>query len=116
MLNKRRDKRVPLAATAVIKYALEENAKPIQTWIADISLSGIGVYSNGPIREGAGLSIDVIFISAEGQKRTASLQGNTIYTREMGGMYFIGIEFDEEINPARQPALHERLRNILSCN
>lgn len=103
MITERRHKRVPLDVTAVIKYVHDENVKPLQALIADISLSGIGLYSNRPIRESTGLSIEVIFMSAEGQMRTASLQGDTVYTRDMGGIYFIGTEFDDEINPARQP-------------
>ncbi|HWR57578.1 MAG TPA: PilZ domain-containing protein [Thermodesulfovibrionales bacterium] len=114
MINKRRHKRVPLAATAVIEYALEKDARPIKALIADISLSGVGIYSDRPMREGSGSSIEITFISAEGLTRTSSMQGNAVYTREIGDMYFIGIEFDEEINQERQPFLHDHLRNILS--
>jgi len=32
----------------------------------------------------------------------------------MGGMYFIGIEFDEEINPIKQPSVHEHLQKVLT--
>jgi len=57
MIDKRRHKRVPLAASASIKYTSGESPERILAMIADISLSGIGVYSDKRIREGAGLSI-----------------------------------------------------------
>ena len=114
MINKRRHKRVPLAASATIKYNFEENPEPIQAMTADISFAGIGVYSDKPIREGTSLSIEITFISAKGIMTTASIQGESVYVREMGGIYFIGIEFDEEINPIKQPSLHDHLKKILS--
>ncbi len=114
MTNKRRHKRVPLAATAAMKYALEESGEPVQVVIADISMSGLGVYSDRPLKEGTELSIEIAFISTEGQIKTASLRGEGVYVREMGSMYFMGIEFDEEINPQKQPFLHDHLQKILS--
>ena len=114
MTNKRRHKRVPLAASATIRYTSEESPQPIQAMISDISLSGMGVYLDTPIREDTGLLIDISFISSEGLMTTASLQGESVYVREMGGMYFMGIEFNEEINPLKQPSLHQHLQNILS--
>ncbi len=118
MMDKRRHKRVPLAASATIRYNSEGSSEPIQAMTADISLSGIGIYSDKPIREGTGLSIEITFFSTEDVTMTVSLQGESVYAREMGGemggMYFVGIEFDEEINPIQQPSLHHHLQKILS--
>lgn len=114
MISRRRHKRVPLTATATIQYNVEEGSKQIQAMVSDISLSGMGVYLDKPLREDTALSIEITFISTEGLITTASIQGESVYVREMGGMYFMGIEFDEEINPSTQPSLHQHLQKILN--
>jgi len=113
-MNKRRHKRVPLAGSATIKVSSEKNPESIHAMTADISLSGIGIYSDKSVKERVGLSIEITFVSVEGVMRTAFIQGESVYVREIGGMYFIGIEFDEEINPANQQLLHDHLQKILS--
>lgn len=113
MTNKRRHRRVPLAASAAIQYVHGEVTERLRALIADISLSGIGVYADRSIREGTELSIEVTFISTEGLTATAFMRGECVYAREMGGVYFIGIEFDEEVDPAKQPSLYSHLQKIL---
>ena len=113
MMKKRRHRRVPLAASAAITYTIEESSERILAMTADISLSGIGVYSDKRIREGIELSIEITFISAHGLMTTEFIQGESVYIREIGSMYFIGIEFDEEINPVKQPSVHDHLQHIL---
>jgi c-di-GMP-binding flagellar brake protein YcgR len=113
MINKRRHKRVPLAASATIMYEFEGATERIEVMIADISLSGIGAYSDKRIKDGSRLSIEVIFISTGGLMKTVSMRGESVYAREIGGKYFIGIQFDEEINAVQQPSLHDHLQKIL---
>jgi len=112
VINKRRHKRVPLTASATIRYNFEESTKPIQA-IVYCSFRD-GVYLDKPIREDTVLSIEITFISTEGLMTTASIEGESVYVREMGGMYFMGIEFDEEINPIKRSYLHQHLQKILS--
>ncbi len=114
LTNKRRHKRIPLAASATITYSSEESSEIIQTMIADISLSGVGVYSDKRIREGTGLSIEISFISAQGLMTTAFMKGESVYDRVIGDLYFMGIEFDEEISPINQPSLYDHLQKILT--
>lgn len=114
MMNRRRYERVPLRATATLKVNADQDSKVIQTMVADISLSGIGVYSDNPMREDSDLLIDITFISPDGFIRTDSIGGNTVYSRQMGDLYFIGIEFEQEIDPTKQPFLFEHLRRTLS--
>ena len=103
-----------MAASASVEYNVEGGRERIQTMIADISLSGIGVYSDKPISEGTVLSIEITFISTEGLMTTSSMQGESVYVRKIGDMFFTGIEFDEEIDAVTQPSLHEHLQKILS--
>jgi c-di-GMP-binding flagellar brake protein YcgR len=115
VVNKRRHKRVPLAASATIRYNSGEGPETIQSLIADISLSGIGIYSDKAIGEGTEMSVEIDFISTEGLITKASVMGESVYAREMGGgMFFMGIEFDEEIDAEKQPALYDHLGKILS--
>ena len=112
--NKRRHKRVPLAASALIQYSSEESTEQIHVVTANISLSGLGVYSEKPIIPGTALSIEISFISSQGLTTTDSIRGENIFDRKIGGMHFINIQFDEEINPVKQPSLYDHLLNILS--
>ncbi len=105
MMGKRRHERFPLAASAAIEYGSKKGTEQMQALIADISLSGIGIYSDRRIRAGTRLSIDVTFISPEGRLTTVSVQGKSIYARKVGNMFFIGVEFDETMTSAKRPSL-----------
>ena len=44
----------------------------------------------------------------------ASIPGCVVFTRYIGrGIYFMGIEFSEKINPANQPSLYEHIQKTL---
>lgn len=73
-----------------------------------ISSGGIGLYADNPIEIDTNVSITINFISADGIK-TDSIEGCVVYNKDMGNIYFIGIQFNEEINPENQPALYEHI-------
>jgi len=116
MTNRRRHRRVALAATATLAFSGEKGVQSVQTMIADISLCGVGVYSDDPIKEDIDLSIQINFISPGGVMRTDSMEGRTVYARPIRNIYFIGIEFDSEISPSGQPFLYEHLQRSLQCD
>ena len=65
------------------------------------------------IKDDTVVLITVNFISIEDIK-TDSIGGYVVYSKNMGGIHFMGIQFNKEINPENQPALYEHIRKILT--
>lgn len=114
MTNNRRHKRVPLASYAALTLRDDEEAGPVRGMTADISMSGIGFYLYGPLELDANVSLEIAFLGLGGLLRTDSIEGRPVYVNRLGEIYFVGIEFHEEIRPAKQPFLYERLQGVLS--
>jgi c-di-GMP-binding flagellar brake protein YcgR len=113
VINKRQHKRIPLASFATVRRAGEtEPDRLIQTFTADISMSGIGLYSDTPLDLDTDLAIAIHFMG-QGGLITEQIEGRIVYVNEIGKFYFVGIQFREEISPVNQPLLHERLQRIL---
>jgi len=113
---KRKHIRVPLAGVAVIGLRDYEDVQLIQTTIADISMSGIGLYLDETLELYRDISIEIQFIGADGLMKTDYIEGYIVYAIPIGKIYFIGVEFDKEIDSTRQPFLYERLQRILTLN
>ena len=114
MPDNRRHKRVPLAAIARISFEDAENVHAIEAFTADISMSGIGVYSEIAINIDKDVMLAIEFQGNDGLSRTDSIGGHAVYNNILGTIYFIGIEFNEQITPRSQPFLYERLQRILT--
>ncbi|MCL5022231.1 MAG: PilZ domain-containing protein [Nitrospirae bacterium] len=115
-MNKRRHKRVPISATATLRFKEGNETQSVQTMAASIALGGIGVYSDNPVEIETDVSITIDFISSDGMIKSSSTEGRVVYDKTIGTMHFIGIQFDEELNAENQPALYEHLQKILSWN
>ena len=72
------------------------------------------MYSDEPIEIDRTVSITIDFISADGIIKTESLEGSVVYNKKIGEMFFMGVQFLEEVSPAGQPALHAHLKKVLS--
>jgi hypothetical protein len=114
MPDNRRHKRVPLTAIAKISFKDAGNVHAIEAFTADISMSGIGVYSKTAIDIDKDVTLAIEFLGNDGLSRTDSISGHAVYNNILGTTYFIGIEFSEPIIPLRQPFLYERLQRILT--
>lgn len=113
MTNRRRHKRVPLTSFVVLKVTDGDDVSSIKTLTADISMSGIGLYSKTPLELDSDVAMAVNFIS-NGSLITEHVEGRIIYVNEIGEFSFVGIEFRQEIAAGQQPLLHQRLQRILS--
>jgi hypothetical protein len=80
-----------------------------KTTIANISLSGLGVYSAKPIGKGRKVAITISFVDRNGKKREDLAAGQVDWQRKFSDMYLIGILFDEELNMLNQPRVLEHL-------
>ncbi len=119
MANSRRHKRVPLPSSAILKVGDKKDFRPIQSLTADISQSGIGLYSYDSAEVDADASVEISFVGSDGLLRKDRLEGRIVYISKIeginriGGLYFTGIKFNEDINPFGQPFLYDRLQEIL---
>jgi hypothetical protein len=112
MSDKRQHKRVPLTSFVILTLGDGDDVISLKTFTADISMSGIGLYSDKPVRLDRDVSLAVNFVGPE-NLATEYIEGRIIYINRLGDFYFMGIEFRQEIDPGRQPLLHQRIQRIL---
>ncbi|MEC4685269.1 MAG: PilZ domain-containing protein [Nitrospirota bacterium] len=112
--NLRRHHRYPILATAVVEVRNDKNPQPIETMVASISQSGMGVYSNAPLEKGTPVTIEITFISVKGIKENDTVEGRVVWLSKLGKIYFVGIAFDEELNPVKQARLYEHFFKVIS--
>jgi c-di-GMP-binding flagellar brake protein YcgR len=116
MHKKRRHKRVPISASVTITCEGQRGQETYHSMAGNISLSGIGLYSDSPLEPETDVSLAVHFISKNGGIATDAIGGSVVYVKEIGGMYFMGVEFGEEVNKGGQPFLYEHLMSILTAD
>lgn len=114
MTEKRKHKRVPLYGTATLR--VKDRERSLQVLPANISLGGIGLYSDDAIETQTGIIMNISFVSAEGEAQADSLEGEVIYVKKIGDIYFLGIRFSEEINAENAPMLHAHIRKTFDWN
>lgn len=81
----------------------------INTTIANISFSGIGLYSPTPIGKGKKVRIKITFIDRAGKTCEDITTGKIDWQSKFKNAYLLGILFDEELNILSQPKLLEHL-------
>jgi hypothetical protein len=109
----RKHRRIPLTANVMLLAGESAYAMVRQATIADISLGGVGIYNEFPLKVGVRVKLYICFIAAGGTK-TETVKGKTIYSYRIGNTYYIGIEFDQELNPSHHPELFTHIKNTLS--
>lgn len=92
------------AAVTVLK-----EKKVVDATIANISFSGIGLYSSRSIGKGRMVSIKVSFVDRAGKTREDTISGKVDWQKKFKDMYLVGVLFDEEPNITNQPNLLEHL-------
>ncbi len=83
--------------------------KVVEATIANISFSGIGLYSSRSIGRGRMVSINVSFVGRAGKTREDTISGKVDWQKKFKDMYLVGVLFDEEPNITNQPNLLEHL-------
>jgi c-di-GMP-binding flagellar brake protein YcgR len=115
MINHRRHKRVPITGTVTLTFKDKNEFRSIQALLCSISLGGIGLYADEPIEDDTSISITINFLSFDGIK-TESIEGRVVYSRNIGDIDFMGIQFKEEINSENQNLLYEHMQKILASD
>jgi len=113
MTNQRKHKRVPITGNATLQFEDKGTMQSVQTLLGSISLGGIGLYADDPLEIDTNVSLTINIISNEGIK-TDSIKGSVIYHKDINGMFFLGIQFNKEINPKNQPLLYEHIQKALA--
>jgi hypothetical protein len=80
-----------------------------KTTIANISLTGLGLYSAASIGKGKRVTATISFVDRNGKIRKDSTSGKVDWQRKFADLYLIGILFDEELSIVNQPRLIEHL-------
>lgn len=110
---KRYNLRVPLAASAKLSYLSDKGPRSIESTVASISLSGIGLYADCILTIDTAVSIQINFISADGLMNTDTVEGSVVNANEIQDLCYLCIAFKEDLNPQKQPFLFSHLQRIL---
>jgi len=81
----------------------------VDTTVANISFSGIGLYSPTSIGRGKKVRIKVSFIDRNGKLCEDITAGKVDWQTKFKNTYLLGIIFDEELNISNQSMLLEHL-------
>lgn len=98
------------------KISILEEQKVINADIANLSLSGIGLYSLEPIGKGKKVEILISFIDRNGKIQEEDTRGVVNWEKKFKDKYLIGILFNEELNVYKQPRLIEHLLWLIDIN
>jgi hypothetical protein len=99
------------AAVTVLK-----EKKVIEATIANVSFSGIGLYSSLSIGKGRTVRIKVSFVDRIGKTREDTISGKVDWQKKFKDMYLVGVIFDEEPNITNQPNLVEHLMWLIDTH
>jgi len=111
MINKRYHTRIPISGIANIEFQDKGKIRSIHTVIANVSLRGMGVYAYNSLKIKTEVSITMNFIFSDGSLKSDSLTGHVISSKKIDNTYFIGIHFEEKVDPKKQPFLFEYIHS-----
>jgi len=109
----RRHRRIPIAASATLRFKNRENSPPVDAMVGNISISGIGLYTDSHIEENTTIFLEIKFISVDGNMYVDSANGRIVYVNVIEDISYTGIEFDDLINPVGQPHLYKHLFTVM---
>jgi len=113
-MTKRRHRRFSLTGTATLQLEDEGENKSIEGVLGSISSVGMGLYAHKPIEANKKLSIAISFISIGGDIKDSVIEGKVVYSKDLGKIHFVGIQFNETVNSKNQPFLYKHIENILA--
>ena len=112
-MTKRKHKRFPITGTATLQFEDEGKSRTIPAVLTSISTVGMGLYTNNPIEANKQVSVTINFISIDGIEDSV-IEGSVVFNRDIGNIHFVGIQFNEYVNPQNQPVLFKHIQNILA--
>ena len=88
----------------------------VNSTIANISFSGLGIYSSKPVGRGKKVNVKLSFIDKDGKTQEDTITGKVDWQKKFQNMYLIGIIFDEEPNTVNQPRLVKHITWLIDTN
>jgi hypothetical protein len=113
-MEKRRHKRFSLTGTATLQLEDGGDNKSIEGVLGSISSVGMGLYAHNPIEANKQVSIAISFISIGGGVKDTIIEGRVVYSKDLGKIHFVGIQFNEAVTSNNQPLLSKHIENILA--
>lgn len=92
---------------------LVEEDRVISTSIANISMSGLGVYSPVSVGRGKRVKLGISFVDKDGKVREEFVAGKVDWQKKFKDMYLVGVRFEEELSAAVQPYLLQHLTYLI---
>lgn len=108
----RRHARVPMAGAAHVSFGAGEERVTIEAFILNISVAGIGLYTDAPLEKDRDVSIELNFIAGDHRLHRTSLEGSVIYSKQIKTFNFCGIKLHEEIADNKKQVLYEHIRRV----
>jgi hypothetical protein len=93
--------------------SLLKEDKVLNATIANISLSGLGLYSTVPVGKGKKVKISISYVDRNGRVREDEATGKVDWQKKFLNMYLVGIKFEEELTTANQPHLLDHLTYLI---
>jgi hypothetical protein len=106
--------RYPFLASAKIVRNSEADPVEIRVDVNCLSRMGLGAFSSEPVDTGTGFLISLGFFGPEGKRMEDTLEGNVIWASPHEDRYYIGVEFDEEVNYDVQPRLYRHFHRSIN--
>jgi len=99
--------------TVTLKFKDQGNLRSIGALPGSISMEGIGLYVDDPIKADTNVSMIINFMSFNGIK-PYSIEASVVHSKNIGSMYFIGIRFKEKISFENHGLLYEHMQKSLA--
>ena len=109
----RKHRRFLVYGQAFIVMINEKNPTAIRTHIKNISDGAIGIFSAEADQSGSEISINIEFQVTKEKKVSDKIKGKVVWEYRQRNMYQMGIQFDEEISPVKQPDLHRHFNTFI---
>jgi hypothetical protein len=113
-MTKRKHRRFSITGTASLHFEDEGKIKTIRAVLGSISSLGIGLYADNHIEANKQVTVTINFISIGGGIEDSVIEGSVVYSRDLGKIHFVGIQFNEAVNSENKPLLYKHIHNIHS--
>ena len=84
--------------------------KGFEAYVRDISRSGLGMYSKCLLEVNREVTARLQFTNSYGHTLVESVTGRVVWQNPWEDAYFMGIEFAELIEPAKNPGLYAHVQ------
>jgi hypothetical protein len=107
-IDQRRHKRVTIKSVAEV---VGEDDGRFQAFVGGISRGGLELYAPKPVAKNAHLRMVLTFLDKDGKTQEENVAGVVRWSARFESSYLSGIEFEQLVDPERNPALAAYIEN-----